>query len=68
MPAEVAHVWLWFAELSRGRASGLGASRIGWPDIEAWARLTQTRPTLFELSLIYDLDGALLSTTADGDA
>ncbi len=64
-PPEVEHLWEWFAELSSGRSSnGFGANPLGWADIEAWARLTDRAPSVWEVGLLKRLDGVYLEVTA----
>lgn len=62
-PAE--HVWRWFLELRRRRSgSGFGANPISYAELEAWARLSGTRPSALEVGWIMDLDDAVMEATA----
>lgn len=65
LPAALSHVWGWFIELSRARTVGMAANPITWADMDAWSRLTQARPTPFEVSLIQDLDACLLGVVRE---
>lgn len=61
LPGCVAHVWAWFCELSAARTSnGWGANPITFPEIDAWARLTRSEPTPWEIGLIRRIDAAIL--------
>jgi len=67
IPVELAYLFAWFTELSAARGSGgFGANPISYAEIDAWARLTGTAPTPFEISVIRLLDGALLRNLSDG--
>jgi hypothetical protein len=60
LPALCRHVWEWFAELSRTRQAGFGASPISYAEIAAWARLTGVKPAAWEVKAIRALDDDLL--------
>jgi hypothetical protein len=64
-PAAVMHLWLWWAELARGRrVGGFGPEPFGWSDIEAWARLTGSLPRPSEVRALLDLDREWLAAEA----
>lgn len=63
MPEELLHVWDWFSELSRARAVGFGCFQpIAYADLQAWAHLTGSRPTPFEVGLLRRLDDLYLAS------
>lgn len=57
-PAEVAHVWGWFAEL-HGQRSEFGQA-LRWLDIWAWADLHGHRLSPLELEALKAYDAAYL--------
>jgi hypothetical protein len=58
-------LWEWFADLSRRRSNGgLAPNPVSFSEIDAWARLTGTAPTPWEVSVLTRLDDALLSKPA----
>lgn len=66
MPQTLAHVWGWFLELSAARRTGFsGVAAIGWADIDAWARLTGSRPRPWEVQLIRRLDDVFRQVTSE---
>lgn len=61
----LSHLWAVFWRLRRRRGgNGFGASPIEWPDIDAFARLSGTRLTPFDIEVIEDLDDAYLQQAA----
>lgn len=60
MPGLCAHLWRWFQELAATRQSGFGANPISFSEIDAWARLTRTRPAAWEVRALRALDNELL--------
>ena len=62
MPEELAHVWMWFCELSASRTIGMsGANPISWLEMQAYFNLTNECPTRFELNAIRLIDISALS-------
>jgi len=62
LPADGAHVWAWFFELSAGRGSnGLGPNPISYLDLLAWTVLTGTITRPAEIEAIMALDRAWLA-------
>lgn len=67
LPADGAHVWASFLELSAGRGSnGFGPNPISWLDLLAWRMLTGVIVRPAEIDAIMALDRAWLArqTTA----
>ncbi len=65
LPADGAHVWVWFLELSAGRGSnGFGPNPISYLDLLAWSMLmgTITRPA--EIEAVMALDRVWLAAQA----
>jgi hypothetical protein len=57
IPDALEYVWDWFWELSRTRRAGMaGPEPIGYADVDAWARLTDRRPTPAEVEALLSLD------------
>jgi hypothetical protein len=57
LPEACAYVWTWFIELNAARAAGFsGATPLGFPEIEAWARATGRQLRRLELQWIKALD------------
>jgi hypothetical protein len=66
LPAAIAHVWAWFCQLDAGRGGGgFGPTPLSWGTLDAWARLTRTRPTAFEVHCLLALDGQRLMVIAE---
>ena len=64
-PEATEHLWCWFLEISRRRSGGgFGANPISYAEVEAWARLTHTRPSALEVEWIMDLDDARAAAAA----
>lgn len=56
-PKGLEHVWNWFCELDQARTgSGFGVNAISWVEIEAWARLSEIRLTVFERQALRGID------------
>lgn len=64
-PDVLSHVWGWFCDLSSARRSGFGPEPIGYPEIEAYARLMRIEPDPFEVEAIRAIDRAVLATEAN---
>ena len=64
-PASLAHLWAWWHELARTRRShGWGPEPLSYPDILAWALLTQSSPRPAEVAALLALDQAYLAHLA----
>lgn len=64
-PVEAEYLWRDFLLLSRGRTSnGFGANPLTWPDIMAWATLTRTPVTPWDVDMLIALDNAWMSDHA----
>jgi hypothetical protein len=62
-PEPLEYVWLWFRALSYRRGSnGWGPNPLGWPEIEAWARMQGVTLTPFEFDCLEALEGAYFRT------
>lgn len=62
IPAWAEHIVDWWAELNAARGgNGMGPNPIGWADLAAWASLTATTPSPFEVRAILALDQAWLA-------
>ena len=62
LPADGAHVWAWFLELSAGRGgNGFGPSPISYLDLLAWSMLTGTITRPAEIEAIMALDRVWLT-------
>ena len=62
LPADGAHIWAWFLELSAGRGSnGFGPNSISWFDMMAWATLTGTITHPAEIEAVMALDRSYMS-------
>lgn len=58
-------MWAWFCELSAGRQySDCGPQALACMEMEAWARITQRRPRVWEYALLRRLDVEFLSIQA----
>lgn len=56
------HILEWFWTLDAGRGSnGFGANPISYPDILAWAALSDAEPEPWEVAAIKAMDIAMLS-------
>jgi hypothetical protein len=66
LPWAAKHVWAWFAQLHSGRTWGFSApNAITWSEMDAWARLTRSRPRPWEVELLHLLDRCYLSVYAE---
>jgi len=62
MPDCLHYLWGWFCELSGGRGyAEFGALPLTFSEIRAWAELTQTEPTAWEVDVIKILDRVYLN-------
>jgi hypothetical protein len=64
-PPEVDHLWRWFNDLHNTRGGGFGPQAISYAEIDAWARLTGSSPTPWEVSVLRRLDVAYLNHLAE---
>lgn len=65
-PPCLRYLWDWFCDLSSARGgSGFSLAPIGYVEIDAWARLTDVRPTPWEVGVLRRLDATLLRTISD---
>ena len=66
-PEAVEHIREWFLSLHAARtAGGFGPNPITYEALAAWATLTHTRPTAWEIETLRALDAAVLSIPSDG--
>ena len=66
IPEDGLYLWFYFQELSGGRInSGFGPTALSWSDMEAWARLTSTLLTPYEILTLRSMDTAFLSPNAE---
>jgi hypothetical protein len=64
----VAYLWGWYMELARtAHMTEHGPQPIGYPDIEAWARLTGRNPMAHEVEALLMLDMALRVPGKEGE-
>ncbi len=57
MDDSTVYLWNWFIELNAQRTSnGFGGNPIQFVDIMAWARLTDRKPTTWEVKTLRKLD------------
>jgi hypothetical protein len=62
IPAWALHIVEWWGELNAARGgNGMGPNPIGWTDLAAWAALTGTEPSPFEVRTLLALDQAWLA-------
>ena len=60
------HPWAWFWEMAEARTSnGFCLLPLSWADIEAWARLTATPLSPYEVMTLRRMDAAYLSAHAE---
>jgi len=65
-PEACAYVWTWFCELSGARRFDDGVPQpIGYPELQAWARLTRRAPSDWEVEFLRALDLAWLTKDED---
>lgn len=55
----------WFFELNAGRGGGFGPEPLKYTEIEAWARLTGVKLTLWALRLLKMVDDVYLDLAAE---
>lgn len=66
LPDGMAYLWEWWSELSAARGGGInGLNPIGYPDIDAWARLTSRDPDGEEVTAIMQVDAAFRAALRD---
>ncbi len=65
LPELCQRLWEWFGELAATRQNGFAANPISFMEIDAWSRLTRTRPALWEIKAIRALDAELLRLSHD---
>ena len=64
MPDCLHYLWSWFCELSGGRGyAEFGALPLTYSEIKAWAELTKTEPTAWEIEALKRIDQAYLTET-----
>jgi hypothetical protein len=56
LPDELGYIWNAFCRLSVRRRSGFSIEPIGWPELDAFTRLTGVRLVPWEIQLIEMLD------------
>ena len=62
VPENGEYLWAWFQELSSGRGNnGFGVLPLTWADMDAWARMTGTRPEPWETAILRSMDEAFLA-------
>lgn len=66
IPNFLMYLWHDFLALSSTRQAGMGINPISYQEIEAFARLTNTKYSRLELSVIRKLDQLLLRKDKDG--
>lgn len=65
LPEAARHIWGHFLRLSAHRGStGFGPGPIGWPDLDAYCRMTRARLAPWEVEMIEDLDNLWLAEKA----
>lgn len=60
-PKFLLYIWHDFLALSGTRQSGMGVSHISYQEIDAYARLTETKYSRLELMVIKKLDALLMN-------
>jgi hypothetical protein len=60
VPAETAHIWQWFSELSSTRTSGMSINPIGWTEMKAFFDLFGIEPEMWEIRALRMLDDEYL--------
>jgi len=63
LPYCVVYLWQWFCEVATGRGySGMGQPLpTSYGELFAWAQLTKTSPTAWEVSVIKAIDRVFIS-------
>lgn len=66
LPSSCEEVWSWFLNLHESRSSnGFGVNPIPYSDIDAFFRLKQIQPELWEIDLLKRLDRETLAVYAE---
>lgn len=66
LPASCFEVWSWFLNLNESRTSnGFGFNPVQYSEIDAFFRLKQIQPELWEIDLLKRLDREVLSIYAE---
>jgi hypothetical protein len=66
LPDQGAHLWGWFADLSRGRQmGGMGPSRLTYADMQAWIALMGVAVEPWEIRALLRIDSAWLVCQAE---
>lgn len=68
LPRVLEYIWEWYKDLSEDRDAGFGISRIKYRDIQAWAELSGSNPTPWEVGLLRRLDREYLMYLAEKNA
>lgn len=55
-PGELAHIWLWYADLEGSRDVGLAVGPITFTSMRSYFDLTKERPQAWEIDVIKQLD------------
>ena len=59
---ELSYLWEWFCDLSNGRGyAEFGPLPLNYSEIQAWAQLTRTEPTAWEVTVIKQIDRVYLT-------
>jgi hypothetical protein len=62
LPISCVEVWGWFLELNESRSSsGFGMNPVSYSDVDAFFRLKQITPEVWEIDLIKRFDREVLS-------
>ena len=62
IPCVVVYLWQWFCELSGGRGyAEYGPLPLTYSEILAWAQLTGTEPTSWEVDVLKTIDRAFIT-------
>ncbi len=65
MPDCLNYLWRWFCELSGGRGyTESGPMPLTYSEIQAWAQLTKSDPTAWEVDVIKRIDREFLVEAA----
>lgn len=63
MPGRYQYLLDWFFELHYRRGSGMnGPAALTWNDLDAWARLTERTPTVWDFRALGLLDDAFFAS------
>jgi hypothetical protein len=59
---EIAYLWEWFCQLSNSRSyAEFGALPITYAEIKAWAELTHSEPTAWDVNVIKQIDSVFIA-------